>query len=87
VLGHFPSPSGPTGDHQLGRGCLGYVGAVLQQWQGSAWAPLDFFSKKLEAAQQKIRNFRSMLHGTEFCILSDHKLLFQSLGLPGSRGS
>jgi hypothetical protein len=53
VLGHFPSPSGPTGGHQLGRGCLGYVGAILQQWQGSAWAPLDFFSKKLEAAQQK----------------------------------
>jgi len=66
-----------------------HVGAVLQQWQGRAWAPLAFFSKKLEAAQQKysafdrellvaylaVRHFRSMLHGREFSILSDHKPL------------
>jgi hypothetical protein len=65
-----------------------HVGAVLQQWQGRAWAPLAFFSK-LEAAQQKystfdrellatylaVRHFRSMLHGREFSILSDHKPL------------
>jgi hypothetical protein len=51
--------------------------------------PLAFFSKKLEAAQQKysafdrvllvaylaVRHFRSMLHGREFSILSDHKPL------------
>ncbi len=66
-----------------------HVGAVLQQWQGRAWAPLAFFSKKLEAAQQKysafdrellaaylaVRHFHSMLHGREFSILSDHKPL------------
>jgi cleavage and polyadenylation specificity factor subunit 1 len=66
-----------------------HVGAVLQQWQGRAWAPLAFFSKKLEAAQQKysafdrellaaylaVRHFRSMLHRREFSILSDHKPL------------
>jgi hypothetical protein len=59
------------------------VGACLQ------WQPLGFFSKKLEAAQQKysafdrelfacysgIRHFRYMLDGRRFAVFTYHKSL------------
>ncbi len=43
------------------------MGAVLQQWQGRAWAPLAFFSKKLEAAQQKYSAFDRELLAAKLC--------------------
>jgi hypothetical protein len=57
------------------------------------WQPLGFFSKKLEAAQQKysafdrelfacysgIRHFRYLLDGRRFAIFTDHKLLTYAL--------
>ncbi len=54
MLSRLPGASGPSGGHQSGCGCFRQeCGSCLQQWQGRAWAPLAFFSKKLEAAQQK----------------------------------
>ncbi len=66
-----------------------HVGACLQQRLPGrkAWQPLGFFSKKLEAAQQKysafdrelfacfagIRHFRYMLDGRRFAIFTDQK--------------
>ena len=66
-----------------------HVGAVLQQMVGGELQPLSFFSKKLDAAQQKysafdrellacylaIRHFRWSLEGRKFHVLSDHKPL------------
>ncbi len=68
-----------------------HVGACLQQRLPGrkVWQPLGFFSKKLEAAQQKysafdrelfacyarIRHFRYMLDGRRFAIFTDHKPL------------
>jgi hypothetical protein len=72
-----------------------HVGACLQQQipGKKAWQPLGFFSKKLEAAQQKysafdrelfacfagIRHFRFMLDGRRFAIFTDHKPLTYAL--------
>ncbi len=72
-----------------------HVGACLQQRLPGkkAWQPLGFFSKKLEAAQQKysafdrelfacfagIRHFRYMLDGRRFAIFTDHKPLTYAL--------
>jgi cleavage and polyadenylation specificity factor subunit 1 len=72
-----------------------HVGACLQQrlYGKKAWQPLGFFSKKLEAAQQKysafdrelfacfagIRHFRYMLDGRRFAIFTDHKPLTYAL--------
>jgi hypothetical protein len=66
-----------------------HVGACLQQRLPGrkVWQPLGFFSKKLEAAQQKysafdrelfacyagIRHFRYLLNGRPFAIFKDHK--------------
>ncbi len=64
-----------------------HVGASLQQRTSSSapWQPLGFFSKKLEAAQQRyrelwacfagIRHFRFMLEERRFIIFTDHKPL------------
>jgi transposase InsO family protein len=68
-----------------------HVGASLQQRTSPSapWQPLGFFSKKLEAAQQRysafdrelwacfagIRHFRFMLEGRRFTIYTDHKPL------------
>jgi hypothetical protein len=72
-----------------------HVGACLQQRLPGrkVWQPLGFFSKKLEAAQQKysafdrelfacyagIRHFRYMLDGRRFTIFTDHKPLTYAL--------
>ncbi len=72
-----------------------HVGACLQQRLPGpkVWQPLGFFSKKLEATQQKysafdrelfacyagIRHFRYMLDGRWFAIFTDHKLLTYAL--------
>jgi hypothetical protein len=69
------------------------VGAVLQQKEGSAWRPLAFYSKKLDAAQHKysafdrellaayqaVRHFRFLLKGRQFSIQTDHKPLTYAL--------
>jgi len=66
-----------------------HVGAVLQQRVGGSTRPLSFFSRKLDAAQQKysafdrellacylaIRHFRWLLEGNVFHVWSDHKPL------------
>jgi hypothetical protein len=74
-----------------------HVGACLQQQLPGRkdWQPLGFFSKKLEAAQQKysafdrelfacysgIGHFRNMLDGRQFAIFTDHKSLTYALAL------
>jgi hypothetical protein len=74
---------------------LTHVGACLQQRlpDRKVWQPLGFFSKKMEAAQQKysafdrelfacyagIRHFRYMLDGRRFPIFTDHKPLSYAL--------
>jgi cleavage and polyadenylation specificity factor subunit 1 len=66
-----------------------HVGAVLQQREGSDWAPLGFFSKKLNAAEvnysafdrellaaySAVRHFRFLLEGRIFYVYTDHKPL------------
>jgi len=66
-----------------------HVGAVLQQRAAGSTRPLSFFSRKLDAAQQKysafdrellacylsIRHFRWLLEGRVFHVLTDHKPL------------
>jgi transposase InsO family protein len=66
-----------------------HVGTVLQQWEGGAWRPLAFYSKKLDAAQMKysafdrellaaylaVRHFRFLLEGRDFTLFTDHKPL------------
>jgi RNase H-like domain found in reverse transcriptase/Reverse transcriptase (RNA-dependent DNA polymerase)/Integrase zinc binding domain/Integrase core domain len=71
-----------------------HVGAVLQQLSsGSTWVPLAFFSKKLNAAQQKystfdrelltvylaVRHFHFFLEGRAFTVITDHKPLTSAL--------
>jgi hypothetical protein len=72
-----------------------HIGACLQQRLPGrkVWQPLGFFSKKLEAAQQKysafdrelfacyagIHHFRYMLDGRRFAIFTDLKLLTYAL--------
>jgi hypothetical protein len=72
-----------------------HMGACLQQRLPSKkdWNPLGFFSKKLEAAQQKysafdreffacysgIRHFQYMLDGPHFAIFTNHKHLTYTL--------
>ena len=66
-----------------------HIGAVLQHFCRSKWAPLPFFFHKLMlavshysavdrellAAQAAIRHFRLMLEGQDFFIITDHKPL------------
>jgi cleavage and polyadenylation specificity factor subunit 1 len=63
------------------------MGAVLQQRVNNAWQPLAFFSKKLNAAQQKysaydrellavyetVKHFRHTLEARHFLMFTDHK--------------
>ena len=66
-----------------------HVGGVLQQWVDGAWAPLAFFSKKLNQAEEKystfnrellaafatVKHFRFLLEGRPFTLYTDHKPL------------
>jgi RNase H-like domain found in reverse transcriptase/Integrase zinc binding domain len=66
-----------------------HVGAVLQQGDGAGRRPLAFYSKKLDAAQQRysafvrellaaylaVRHFRYSLEGRRFILYTDHKPL------------
>jgi hypothetical protein len=70
-----------------------HVGAVLQQRQGNVWAPLAFFSKKLNSAQKNystfdrellaivmaIRHFHFFFEGRVFTVYTDHKPLTTAL--------
>ena len=70
-----------------------HIGAVLQQLEGSTWAPLAFYSRKLSEAEQKystfdrellaayaaVRHFHFFLEGREFSLLTDHKPLTAAL--------
>jgi cleavage and polyadenylation specificity factor subunit 1 len=63
------------------------MGALLQQLADNAWQPLIFFSKKLNATQQKysaydcellaaceiVKYFRHMLESRHFALFTDHK--------------
>jgi cleavage and polyadenylation specificity factor subunit 1 len=65
------------------------VGAVLQQFIGSVWSPIAFFSRKLRPAETRystfdrellaiylaLKHFRHFLEGTHFHIITDHKPL------------
>ncbi len=69
------------------------VGAVLQQLMNGSWAPIAYFSKKLQPAQTKystfdrellaiylaIKHFRHSIEGREFHVLTDHRPLTFSL--------
>ena len=70
-----------------------HIGAVLQQLEGSTWAPLAFYSRKLSEAEQRystfdrellaayaaVRHFHFFLEGREFSLLTDHKPLTAAL--------
>ena len=72
-----------------------HVGRVLQQWSGSTWVPLAFFSRKLTEAKAcystfdrellacvaAIKHFRYLLDGQKFFIWSDHKPLSSPQGV------
>ena len=65
------------------------VGAVLQQQIDGKWHPLSYFSKKLRPAETRystfdrellavylsIKNFRHMVEGRDFQVITDHKPL------------
>lgn len=65
------------------------VGGVVQQWDGKAWRPLGFYSKKLSDTQVKystydrellaifmsVQHFRNMIEGRQLIIFTDHKPL------------
>ena len=72
-------------------------GGVLQQYQGSVWKPLAFFSKKLQVPEKKnsafdwelltVKHFRPFLGGRIFHILSGHKPLTYCLSANSERSS
>ncbi len=67
------------------------VGAVSQQLMNVSWAPIAYFSKKLQPAQTKystignfwlylaIKHFRHFIESREFHVLTDHRPLTFSL--------
>lgn len=77
------------------------VGALLEQLQDDEWLPLSFFSKRLSPAQSRystfsrellaiylsIRNFRHILEGRTFTVLTDHKPLTNALNAKQDRYS
>ena len=77
------------------------VGAVLQQFINGNWAPIAYFSRKLQPAERKystfdrellavylaIRHFRHFVEGRTFHILTDHKPLTYSLQTNADRHS
>lgn len=70
------------------------AGAVLQQFSGTSWQPLGFYSEKFSEAQKKystfgreltamkmaVKYFRYFLEGRTFVIFTDHKPLTTAMG-------
>ena len=72
------------------------VGAVLQQYIGSSWQPIAFFSKKMKPAETLYSTFDRellaiytchFLEGRSFPILIDHKPLIYALNTHSDRHS
>jgi hypothetical protein len=75
------------------KAALAACSGVRQQLNGGSWQPLAFYSKKLSgagtryftfdrellAAFSAVRNFRFLLEGQQFHLLTDHKPLVTSL--------
>ena len=71
------------------------VGAVLQQFIGSEWRPISYFSRKLRPPETRystfdrellavylaIKHFRHFVEGREFFVLTDHKPLTYALAV------
>lgn len=65
------------------------IGSVVQQYDGQAWQPLAFYSKKLSPAQKNysvydkellgiylsLKHFQHILEAQQFCIFTDHRPL------------
>lgn len=68
------------------------IGGCAQQYNGKAWEPLGFFSRKLSETERKystydrellaifttVKYFRYLLEGTQFTIFTDHKPLIKA---------
>jgi hypothetical protein len=77
------------------------IGAVLQQHVNGAWQPLDFFSKKLSAAERKysafdrellaiyraVRHFRHMVEARQFTVYTDHKPITLAFNLKSTNSA
>ena len=88
---HLTYPKAGTEMALMVDASAAHIGAALQQRESAtaAWQPLGFFSKKLDATQQRysaydrellacvqgIRHFRFMLEGRPFTLYTDHKPL------------
>lgn len=71
------------------------AGAVLQQFSGTSWQPLGFYSEKFSESQRKystfgreltamkmaVKYFRYFLEGRNFTIFTDHKPLTTAMGI------
>lgn len=91
VLLHHPQSDAPTSLTVDASNTA--IGAQLEQRQGSSWAPLAFFSRKLSDAEKKysafdrellasysaIKHFRHFLEGRPFTLFTDHKPLTTAL--------
>ncbi|KAL1264200.1 hypothetical protein QQF64_004555 [Cirrhinus molitorella] len=85
MLAH-PLPAAPIA---ITSDASDYAVGVYEQWAGSAWQPLAFFSRQLRPSEKKystfdrellglylaIRHFRSLLEGRPFTAFVDHKPL------------
>lgn len=98
TLLHYPDSSKPLS--LLIDASNTAAGAVLQQFNGSNWVPLGFYSEKFSPAQVKystfgreltamklsVQYFRHMLEGRRFVIYTDHMPLTHALASsPSSR--